>query len=156
MPPPATSSADVRQGVRQEVAPVSEGAAATWRTLGRHQLGALAATVVDFGTMILLVELLGLPPVTATAVGAAFGGVTNFSLGRAWIFRKQSGHIAVQALRYALVSGGGAGWNALGEHLVHDRAHVQYVLARGLVSIAVSLLWSFPMQRRFVFREGKA
>jgi putative flippase GtrA len=152
MPPPATSSADVGSEAR----PVSDGASATWRTLGRHQLGALAATVVDFGTMILLVEIFGLPPVTATAIGAAFGGVTNFTLGRAWIFRNQSGHIATQAFRYALVSGAGAGWNALGEHLVHDRAHVQYVVARGLVSVAVSLLWSFPMQRRFVFREGRA
>jgi hypothetical protein len=32
--------------------------------------------------------------------------------------------------------------------------HVQYVVARTLVSIAVSLIWNFPMQRRFVFREG--
>jgi len=142
MPPPATPSADARS------------AGSAWRTLGRHQIGATIATVVDFGAMILLVEGLGISPVAATAIGASFGGITNFTLGRAWIFRHHSGHIASQAIRYAAVSAAGAGLNALGEHIVHDRAHVQYVVARALVAIAVSLLWNYPMQREFVFQEG--
>jgi putative flippase GtrA len=55
-------------------------------------------------------------------------------------------------VRYALVSAASAGWNSFGEHLVHDLAHVRYVLARALVAFAVGLLWNFPMQRHFVFR----
>jgi putative flippase GtrA len=144
MPPPATPSAEARE----------PGAASGWRLLGRHQIGATAATVVDFGAMILCVEILGLAPVTATAIGATLGGITNFSLGRAWIFLRHSGHVGGQALRYATVSAAGAAFNAMGEHLVHDRAHIQYVIARALVAIAVSLLWNFPMQREFVFHEG--
>lgn len=145
MPLPATSSVE---------APMTANAAA-WRTLGRHQIGAIVATVVDFGTMIFLVEVFLLRPDVATAIGAAFGGVTNFTLGRAWIFRGHYGHLAGQAVRYASVSAAGAALNAFGEHLVHDRAHVQYVVARALVAIAVSLMWSFPMQREFVFQEGR-
>jgi putative flippase GtrA len=144
MPPPATPSAEVPR----------TGAAAAWRTLGRHQIGATAATFVDFGTMILLVEGLGLRPDVATAFGATLGGITNFMLGRAWIFRAHAGRLGSQALRYAAVSAAGAALNSLGEHLVHDRAHVQYVLARALVAIAVSLMWNFPMQREFVFHGG--
>jgi putative flippase GtrA len=125
-----------------------------WSTLARHQLGAVVATAVDFATMIALVERLGLSPVAGTAVGASLGALTNFALGRAWVFPRHSGHWAGQAGRYAVVSAASAGWNALGEHLVHDVARVQYVVARVFVSIAVSLLWNFPMQRRFVFREG--
>ncbi len=145
MPPLATPSADAR-------------AAGTpvWRTLGRHQIGSLVATAVDFGVMIACVEAMRLPPVVATIVGATLGGITNFALGRAWIFPSHSGHFRGQAVRYALVSSAGAAWNALGEHLVADRAHVQYVLARAIVAIVVSLCWSFPMQREFVFREGRA
>ena len=82
------------------------------------------------------------------------GAVTYFLLGRAWIFRRQSGHWAAQAARYALVSAASAGLNTLGEHLVHDVARLQYLLARGLVALVVSLVWNFPMQRRFVFREA--
>jgi putative flippase GtrA len=145
MPPLATSSAE---------APMTASAAA-WRTLGRHQVGATVATVVDFGMMIFLVEAFRLRPDVATAIGAALGGLTNFTLGRTWIFRGHSGHIAGQALRYASVSAAGAALNAFGEHLVHDNAHVQYIIARALVAIAVSLMWNFPMQREFVFQEGR-
>jgi putative flippase GtrA len=127
----------------------------TWRTLGRHQTGAAIATAVDFASMILLVERAGFSPVLGTAVGASLGGATNFLLGRSWIFRRQTGHWAGQALRYASVSAASAGLNALGEHVVHDVARLQYVLARVLVSIAVGLLWNFPMHRWFVFREGR-
>lgn len=138
MPPPATRSAEPR-GV--------------WGTLGRHQVGALAATLLDFSVMVACVQRLGLSPVASTAIGASVGAAANFMLSRVWIFRRHSGHWAGQAIRYAFVSGGGAGWNTVGEHLVHDVGHVQYVVARALVSVVVSLLWSFPMQRRFVFRE---
>jgi putative flippase GtrA len=146
MPPPATPSADARwSGV---------GRRRFWGTLGRHQIGALAATLLDFSVMVTCVQRLGMDPVAATAVGATIGAVTNFMLARAWIFRRHSGHVVGQALRYAVVSGGGAVWNTVGEHLMHDVEHMQYAVARLLVSVAVSLLWNFPMQRRFVFREG--
>jgi putative flippase GtrA len=128
----------------------------TWRTLGRHQLGAMAASAVDFGTMIFSVEVLHLTPVAATAIGATIGAIVNFCLGRAWVFFARSGGAATQAMRYALVSAASAGWNALGEHMLHDLGHVQYVASRALVAVAVSVFWNFPMQRQFVFREGRA
>jgi putative flippase GtrA len=122
---------------------------ATWRTLLRHQLGALAATALDYALMILAVERLGVTPPVATALGAMAGAVANFLLGRAWIFHADKGAWTAQAARYAVVSGASAGWNALGVLVLHD---VPYVWARVAVSIAVSVLWNFPAQRRFVFR----
>jgi putative flippase GtrA len=124
----------------------------TLRALGRHQLSALVGTGVDFGAMILCVDGLGVPPVGAAAIGSALGAVTNFTLGRTWVFRRRSQNATGQALRYALVSAASAGWNAFGEHLVHDLAHVRYVLARAFVAFAVGVLWNFPMHRHFVFR----
>jgi len=121
--------------------------------LARHQLGALVATALDFATMVLLVEVRGLNPVVATAIGACVGGVSNFLLGRVWVFRPRGRPWVGQAARYALVSGASAGWNALGEHVMHDTVLVPYVAARVVVSITVSLLWNFPAQRWFVFRE---
>ena len=112
--------------------------------------------MVDFAVMIALVERFGLSPVTGTVVGASLGAITNFFLGRVWVFPRHSGHWAAQGSRYAVVAAASAGWNALGEHVVHDVAGIQYVLARVLVAIGVSLLWNFPMQRRFVFRDGGA
>jgi putative flippase GtrA len=133
---------------------IERARAGGWQTLGRHQLGALIATAVDFATMILAVERAGLPAAVATAIGATAGAVANFALGRAWVFRLHAGHWTGQAARYALVSGASAAFNTLGEWLLHDTARVAYVPARLLVSLAVSLLWNFPVQRRFVFRES--
>jgi putative flippase GtrA len=121
--------------------------------LGRHQAASLIATAVDFGVMTLSVELLGLPAVPATVVGALSGAVTNFQLGRHWVYAAGDDHPAPQAARYALVSGASAGWNALGEYGLHDRLGLHYLLARAIVAVAVSLLWNFPMHRYFVFRS---
>lgn len=120
-------------------------------TLGRHQLGSVAATAIDFAALALLVERLGVDPVAATALGSLAGAVTNFALARRWIFRDHQGTAASQALRYALVSGVSLGFNTLGECALATRLGVHYLVARVLVSVTVSLLWNFPMHRRFVF-----
>jgi putative flippase GtrA len=121
--------------------------------LGRHQIASVISTVVDFGVMILVVELLQRPPVVGTIVGATCGAFTNFQLGRHWTFGAGHDHVAPQALRYALVSAASAVLNALGEYAIHDVLGVQYFAARALVAVAVSLLWNFPLQRHFVFRH---
>jgi putative flippase GtrA len=122
--------------------------------LGRHQVASVVSTAVDFGVMTLAVELLHRPAVVATLAGASSGALTNFQLGRHWTFGAGDDHVAPQALRYALVSAASAALNALGEYAVHDRLGVQYFAARAVVAVAVSLLWNFPLQRHFVFRQG--
>ena len=90
-------------------------------------------------------------PVLGTVVGAGCGAVTNFYLGRRWIFRVGAGAPSSQAARYLLVSAASLGLNAGGEWLLAVRLGVGYLLARTLVAIAVSLLWNYPMHRHFVF-----
>jgi putative flippase GtrA len=124
------------------------------KALLRHQMGAAAATAVDYSVMIALVSGLSAPPALGTAVGAATGGVLNFVLGRRWIFRSTHSQAAPQAQRYAMVSFGGLVLNTCGVHVLAGVLHYPYVAARVAVSIAVSLLWNFPMQRGFVFGQG--
>jgi putative flippase GtrA len=101
--------------------------------------------------MSLVVEGLRGNAELGTAMGALVGAVTNFTLGRHWIFRKARGRAATQALRYAAVSFASLLCNTLGEYALHERIGVQYQVARVIVSIGVSLAWNFPMQRYFVF-----
>jgi putative flippase GtrA len=121
--------------------------------LGRHQIASLVSTAVDFGLMVLAVELLHLPAAIATLLGATCGAITNFQLGRHWIFEARHEGAGSQAVRYALVSGASAGLNALGEYAAHDVLGLQYLAARAIVAVAVSLFWNFPMHRHFVFRQ---
>jgi putative flippase GtrA len=123
------------------------------RLLGRHQLAAIVATLVDFVTMIAIVELLFAPPPVATFFSATVGGVTNFSLGRSWAFRsRHQGSIASQATRYAIVCIGGALLNAGMLSMLLRLGDPPYIVTRVLVSALVSVAYTYPMHTRFVFR----
>lgn len=121
----------------------------------RHQANSTVATAVDFSTMITLVSMAGAPPAVGTAVGAATGGVVNFLLGRRWVFRAGGRTATPQAARYALVSLGSLLLNTAGVHALAGLQHFQYVAARVVVALMVSILWNFPMQRSFVFGAGR-
>jgi putative flippase GtrA len=120
--------------------------------LTKHLVAALLATAVDFALMMLLVELAGIGAEVATLAGALLGGITNFTLGRTWVYRAAGARApADQALRYAAVSAASAGLNALGEHVVVAWAGAHYAAVRVLVSLVVSVCWGYPMQRYVVF-----
>jgi len=120
--------------------------------LGRHQLAAFAATLVDFSSMIAFVELAGAPPPIATFASALLGGVTNFMLSRVWAYRdRHDGSVHGQAAGYAAVSLGGAALNSILLAIVM-LAPLPYVIGRAVVSIAVSLFYTYPLHTRFVFR----
>ncbi len=121
----------------------------------RHYASSLAAAVVDFGLMVICVEALHARPVPATVVGAACGAVTNFLLGRYWIYQRHDVAARGQAARYALVSAASLGLNAAGEHLFADVLHVQYLLSRVITALIVSTAWNYPLQRFFVFGERR-
>ncbi len=126
------------------------------RLFGKHQIAALIATGVDFGTMIALVELAHLAPPVATVGGAVCGGITNFAIGRTWAFRGvHTGSLHGQAARYAAVSFGGALLNgALVAVVLAVAASMPYVAARMLVAALVSVVYTFPMHTRVVFRAA--
>ena len=119
--------------------------------LSQHQLSSLLATGVDYVIMIVCVSLFGLSPVFGTVVGALFGAVTSFTLGRRWVFQAQRGELGGQAVRYAMVSAVSLVCNAVAEWVL-VRLGMQYIAARVIASTVVGLGWNFPMQRHFVFR----
>jgi len=117
----------------------------------RHHAASMIAAVVDYVVMVVGVELFHLGPVAATPIGAFSGAATNFALGRRFTFRQTEVPATGQAWRYAIVSAASLGLNTAGEYLFHDLLHVQYVLARVVISVIVSNAWNYPMQRYFVF-----
>jgi len=126
------------------------------RLLLRHQVGALAATLVDFLVMIVWVELGSGSAVVGTGVGAASGATTNFLLGRQWIFRASGQPALGQAARYVLVSAGSLVLNALGQYVcLHGLGASSYIISRAFVALSVAVGWNFPLHRFFVFRAPR-
>lgn len=123
------------------------------RLLSRHQIVAAVGAGADFAAMVAIVELAGASPPVATFPAAVAGAVVNFSLSRRWAFRRRHrGTIASQAVRYSMVSLGGALLNATLLALVLSSADAPYLAARALVAITVSLLYTYPLHARVVFR----
>lgn len=110
--------------------------------------GALA-TAADYMLVIALVELSGLSPVFATALGCLLGAVVNFTFNRVITYRRP-GAVGPQAARYGLVSGSSALLNAGGVAVLALHP-LDYRLAWWLVRGAVWLFWNFPLQRSYVF-----
>jgi putative flippase GtrA len=127
-----------------------ERPAGFWQWM-RHHAASIIATGADYLVMILGVEVLHLRPVAATAMGAFSGGITNFTLGRRFTYKRTDVPARGQAWRYAIVSGASLGLNTAGEYLFHDVFHIEYLLARVITSVIVSNAWNYPMQRYFVF-----
>ncbi|HEY0709661.1 MAG TPA: GtrA family protein [Polyangia bacterium] len=121
----------------------------------RHQLGAAIATAIDFGTMIVWVEAGVGSAVSGTAAGAASGALSNFVLGRKWIFNTQPGRIRRQLARYGLVSLGSLGLNTVGQRYLLGVTSLPYPLTRTIIAILVGVLWNYPMHRWFVFPSGE-
>ncbi|MEM1124621.1 MAG: GtrA family protein, partial [Bacteroidota bacterium] len=84
------------------------------KEFAKAQVAAFIGTAVDYMTVILLTEWVGLWYVYSNTVGAACGAVTNFLLGRNWAFEAMDGVFLHQALRYALVSFGSLLLNTAG------------------------------------------
>lgn len=131
-----------------------------WRSkllLVRHQIAAGIGTAADFGAMIAFVQLAHLSPPVATLFSAAIGGVVNFFVSRKWAFKEtHSGSVGSQAWRYAVASAGGALLNALVLALFLAVVTIPYPFARALVSVLVSLLYTYPVHTRLVFRVKPA
>jgi putative flippase GtrA len=126
-----------------------------WKSFSRAQIASFAATGVDFGFLILLVEKGGAWYVAATAAGAFLGAVTNFTLNRQWSFESTSERIHGQALKYALVSGGSLVLNSGGVWAFTEGTGISYLSSKILTSLLVGLFFNFPLHRYFVFRASQ-
>jgi putative flippase GtrA len=124
-------------------------------SLRRSQIASLTATLVDFSTLIFLVEVAKVWYVAATAAGAFMGAAVNFALGRYWSFEAGHGRIRGQALRYAVVSAASLFLNSAGVYVLTDYFGLHYALSRAATALLIGILFNFPLHRRFVFGRHK-
>lgn len=117
----------------------------------------MAATAVDFGTLTLLVEVLHLFYVTAVAIGAFLGAVTNFTINHGWAFSEVKNANAGSRIpknelkRYALVSLGSLVLNALLVFCFTELFRVSYLISKITVAVLVGWFYNYPLHRRFVW-----
>lgn len=122
-------------------------------TFLRAQLSSLISSLVDFTIMVLLRELLGVWYLGASMVGTISGGVTNFCLGRLWVFQAKEESVEGQAAKYLFVWAGSLLLNATGVYFLTDVLSVRYWVSKIIVSLIVGICYNYVLQKIFVFKK---
>ncbi len=113
--------------------------------------------VVHFGVLYLFKEVVGLNPFVANTLGFITAATTNYILNRIWTFRSKEKQVAVEYLKFILVSLIGLGVNNgtlwLTGHLLPSwnddwRFYILWVFAVGVTTI-----WNFFGNMLFTFKQ---
>jgi len=116
-------------------------------------VGGAVGSMLDVSVLVLMVEH-GAPVAGAAFCGAAAGAVTNFMLNRRFAFRDRSPITGKQLVRFGLVAVATAMLMALAMQLVAVMLGVPYLIAKLVCAALVFAAWTYPAQRRLVFRRS--
>lgn len=122
------------------------------RQLLASGFGGAVATLVDVSVLVHMVQH-GAPIAVAAFSGAAAGAVMNFAWNKYVAFRDRSPISPRQLVRFGLVSVATALLMALAMHIVAVMLGVPYLLAKLICAVVVFVAWTYPAQRRLVFRR---
>ena len=121
----------------------------------KAQLSSFVASMVDFSTTYLLVEVFGLWYVYSTTLGVIAGGITNCVINYRWVFHVRKIKKKRIFYRYTLTWLTCGAFNTWGTMLLTETINLNYIISRMIVSVCIALCWNYPMQRLFVFRNDE-
>ena len=111
------------------------------------------ASVVDYWVTIATVEFLDFHYVAGSGLGTLIGGITNFSIGRHWVFQSSEEEARAQLFRYILVWVGYLMITTSGVYLLTHHTRISYIISKLVVSLFMAIMYNYPLQKRFVFRR---
>ncbi|MDB5273219.1 MAG: carboxypeptidase-like regulatory protein [Chitinophagaceae bacterium] len=121
-------------------------------TFIKSQLNSIASTAVDFITTIVLVEVFHVWYFAAGMIGTVAGGLTNFTVGRTWVFHAEQEHRMIQFRKYMLVWIGSMLLNTSGLFFFTEQLQFSYILSKIIVTILVGIGYNYFLQKKYVFK----
>lgn len=113
--------------------------------------------VVHFSVLYLFKEVVGLNPFLANSIGFVTAATTNYILNRIWTFRSQEKQVAVEYLKFILVSVIGLGVNNgtmwITGKLLPDWFNDWRFYLIWVFAVGVTTLWNFFGNMLFTFRK---
>jgi putative flippase GtrA len=122
------------------------------RELLASGFGGAVGTAIDVSVLVLLVQH-GVAIAAAAFCAAAAGAAMNFGLNKYVAFRDRSPISGHQLARFGIVAVATATLMALAMHLVAVVLGVPYLVAKLICAAVVFAAWTYPAQRRIVFRR---
>lgn len=121
-------------------------------TFLKAQVASLTGSLVDFLSTMIAVEVFGVHYVRASICGNILGGITNFCMGRNWVFEAREKRAPLQMIKYLLVWFGNLGLNTWGLYLVTHYVGLSYLISKVAVSLIVGFSYNYLLQKKFVFK----
>ena len=118
----------------------------------RYLVAGGLAFVVDFGSLYLLTEFVGLYYLISAAVAFLLGLATNYSLSRLWVFNRRTiENAALEFLVFAVIGVVGLGSNEVIIWFVREKIHFHYLVGK-MASSGIVLFWNFGARKFLLFR----
>jgi putative flippase GtrA len=114
-------------------------------------LGGVASTTVDVIALLLLVKH-GTPVAAAAFIAAASGAMVGFTMNKYIAFRDRSPVTLQQLGRFACVAVATALLMAMCMQLVAVKLGAPVLVAKLVCSALIFVAWTYPAQRRLVFK----
>ncbi len=114
--------------------------------------------VVDFGTLNLLVQLVGLPPLVANVFSFSLAVLSNYTWNRLWTYPdSRSKSVRAQLLQFVVVNVAGLGINTLVMWMLMPAStrlvgELGYNIAKAVATIIV-LFWNFVVNRYWTYSD---
>ena len=120
-------------------------------TFIKAQASSLLASIFDFMTTIVSVQLFGVWYIAGSITGTIAGGWLNFTMGRRWVFKSGESKIYKQLIKYFIVWVGNLVLVTSGVFVLTRVVGLNYILSKLSVSLVVGSTYNYLMQKRFVF-----
>lgn len=118
----------------------------------KYTLVGATGTILDIGTLFILVEYAGFPILPAATVSFLLGGINNFLLHKFWTFKNRSKKYVQLYLKFLIISLIGLGINLSLIHLLANIFAIWYMLAKVLTAILV-LVWNYFGNKFWTFLD---
>lgn len=110
------------------------------------------AFIVDFSSLFVLTDILGIYYLVSAAIAFILGLIANYVLSISWVFNKRAlGNVWSEFTIFAVIGMIGLGLNELIIWLFTDYVGLYY-LASKIISAAIILFWNFFARKYTLFR----
>jgi putative flippase GtrA len=123
------------------------------RTFLKANIASLTASFCDYLVTFILVHFLKLDAVFSSILGTIVGGITNFIIGRYWVFKSVDAGAFHQGKKYFISWAGNMILNAVGVYLLIRIAGLHYMIAKVAISVLVAVAYNYPVQKNYVFKN---
>ncbi|MBR1799324.1 MAG: GtrA family protein [Bacteroidales bacterium] len=127
-----------------------------------------SGTIVDFGILYLMRDVLGLPDIVANTISFTCAASSNYLFNRLWTFRSKEKKVGIEYAKFLAVSVvgllinngviilSGLLWPSLynGGVLSVVGVEIQWFYVFKLLAIAITTLWNFFGNMLFTFRHS--